>query len=39
VWHKSLGATNKLALEDTAAAATSTAYWNDTAPTSTVFTV
>ena len=37
MFHKSLGATKSINLEDTAAAATSTAYWNDTAPTSSVF--
>jgi hypothetical protein len=39
MFHKSLGATKSINLEDTAAAATSTAYWNDTAPTSSVFTL
>jgi hypothetical protein len=37
VYHVSLGATKYLALEQTAAAGTSSALWNDTAPTSTVF--
>ena len=39
VYHSSLGATKKLDLEDTDPAQTVTANWNDTEPTSTVFTV
>ena len=37
MFHKSLGATKSINLDDTAAAFASTAYWNDTAPTSSVF--
>jgi len=37
VYHASLGATKALELNGTGAAVTSSAYWNDTAPTSTVF--
>jgi len=39
VYHKSLGATKKLDLNDTTAATTSSGNWNDTEPTSTVFSV
>ena len=39
VYHKSLGATYGLALNNTTAAAASTGYWNDTAPTSSLFTI
>lgn len=39
VYHRSLGATYKLNLNSTSAAALSTGYWNNTAPTSTEFTV
>lgn len=39
VYHASLGATKNLYLDLTDAAATATAPWNDTSPTSTVFTV
>jgi hypothetical protein len=40
VWHRSLGSNNDyLWLESTAAKASSSTYWNNTAPTSTVFTV
>jgi len=39
VYHKSLGATKKLDLNDTTAATTSSANWNDTEPTSSVFSV
>ena len=40
VWHRSLGSNNDyLWLESTAAKASSSAYWNNTAPTSTEFTV
>jgi hypothetical protein len=39
VYHASLGATQNVRLQSTAAAATQTAMWNDTAPTSTVFTI
>ena len=39
IYHKSLGATYGLALNNTTAAATSTGYWNDTAPTSSVFSI
>jgi hypothetical protein len=39
VYHKSIGATQVLNLNLTAAAATSSAFWNNTAPTSSVFTV
>lgn len=37
VYHASLGATKALLLNGTDAAITSSAFWNDTAPTSTVF--
>jgi hypothetical protein len=39
VYHASIGNTQYLSLNTTAAAATSTARWNNTSPTSTVFTV
>ncbi len=39
VYHASLGATQNVRLQSTAAAATQTVMWNDTAPTSTVFTI
>ena len=39
VYHASLGNTQGIELNDTAAATTQTAYWNSTSPTSTVFTV
>ena len=40
VWHRSLGSNNDyLWLESTAAKASSSSYWNNTAPTSTGFTV
>ena len=39
VYNSSIGATKFLVLNETAAAVTSSAYWNDTAPTSTVFTL
>jgi len=39
VYHPSLGATKYLILDTTAAQATSTSIWNDTAPTSSVFSV
>lgn len=39
VYHRSLGATKYLELEDTAAAATNSTFWYDTEPTSTQFTV
>jgi len=39
VYNSSIGATKFLVLNETAAAVTSSAYWNDTAPTSTVFTI
>jgi hypothetical protein len=39
VYHEGIGAGKALVLETTAAADTSTDYWNDTAPTSTLFTV
>ena len=39
VFHQSLGATKGVRLNETANAATVTAYFNDTAPTSSVFTV
>ena len=39
VYHGSLAANQYLILNTTAAAATSTSYWNNTAPTSTVFSV
>jgi hypothetical protein len=39
VYHRSTGNTNRLLLNDTAAAASGTSFWNDTTPTSTVFTV
>ncbi len=38
-YHRSLGATKVIQLNDTAAATTDSTYWNDTAPTSTAFTV
>ena len=39
VYHSAIGATKFLVLNETALAVTSSAYWNNTAPTSTVFTV
>jgi len=39
VYHRSTGATQFLNLNTTAAAGTTNIYWNDTAPTSTVFTL
>jgi len=39
VYHASLGNTQYLALNTTAAAATSSAFWNNTSPTSTVFSI
>ena len=39
VYHRSLGATQYLDLDETNAAASATTIWNDTAPTSTVFSV
>jgi Concanavalin A-like lectin/glucanases superfamily/SPRY domain len=39
VYHRSLGATQYLALESTAAAGTYSGAWNNTSPTSTVFSV
>jgi hypothetical protein len=39
VYHRSLGATKVLVLNLTSAEATSSLYWNDTAPTSTEFTL
>lgn len=39
VYHKSIGATKHLHLNDTAAETTQTGIWNDTAPTSSVFSV
>jgi hypothetical protein len=39
VYHRSLGATKYLDLDETNAAATATTIWNDTAPTSAVFSV
>jgi hypothetical protein len=39
VYHRSVGNTKYLTLNSTAAAATVNTYWNDTDPTSTVFTV
>ena len=39
VYHRSIGATGALRLNLTSATSTLTAYWNDTEPTSTVFTV
>ncbi len=39
VYHASLGATKNVRLQSTAVAATQTVMWNDTAPTSTVFTI
>jgi hypothetical protein len=39
VYHRSTGNTNRLLLNDTASAASGTSFWNDTTPTSTVFTV
>jgi len=39
VYHRSTGNTKYLTLNSTAAAATSSSYWNNTDPTSTVFTV
>ena len=39
VYHKSLGNTKGMQLDTTAAPGTSTLYWNDTTPSSTVFTL
>jgi hypothetical protein len=39
VYHASLGATQYLTLQSTDAATTSSAYWNNTAPSSSVFTI
>ena len=39
VYHSALGATKALILDDTFGAQTATYYWNDTAPTSTVFSI
>jgi len=39
IYHKSIGATKGLALNNTTAEAASTGYWNDTAPTSSLFTI
>lgn len=39
VYHSALGATKYLILQTTDAAATSSTYWNNTAPTSSVFTI
>ena len=39
VFHRSLGETKTLTLQATGAAVTSSVYWNDTAPTSTQFTI
>ncbi len=39
IYHKSLGATYGLALNNTTASASSTGYWNDTEPTSSLFTI
>lgn len=39
VYHQSLTATKRMYLNDTTAAVTSSAFWSDTSPTSTVFTV
>ena len=39
VYHKSIGATKHLHLNETAAVTTQTSIWNDTAPTSSVFSV
>jgi hypothetical protein len=39
VYHASLGNTQALTLETTSAAATSSTYWNNTSPSSSVFTV
>ena len=39
VYNSSIGATKFLVLNETAVAVTSSAYWNNTAPTSTVFTL
>lgn len=39
VYHKNVGATKYLAINDTDAEATYSGYWNDTAPTSSVFSV
>ena len=39
VYHRSLGGTKYLALDDTLAAVTSSSTWNNTDPTSTVFTI
>ncbi len=39
VYHRSLGATKEIRLNTTSAANTSSIYWNDTEPTSSVFTV
>jgi hypothetical protein len=38
-YHASLGATNGIFLDETSAAFASATYWNDTAPTSSVFTI
>jgi hypothetical protein len=38
-YHRSLGATQGMRLDDTQAASTSSGYWNNTSPTSTEFTV
>jgi hypothetical protein len=39
VYHSAIGATKHLRLDTTAAEVTSTAYWNDTEPTSSVFSI
>jgi len=39
IYHKSIGATKGLALNNTTAEAASSGYWNDTAPTSSLFTI
>jgi hypothetical protein len=39
VYHRSTGNTNRLLLNDTVPAASGTSFWNDTTPTSTVFTL
>jgi len=39
VYHESLGNTQRLLLDSTVAAATSSSYWNNTSPTDSVFTV
>ena len=39
VYHKSLGNTKRLTLDTTDASSTSSGYWNNTSPTSSVFTV